>query len=189
MHQTIAGWRAAQRPQVFLVPARILIADDNPVVRQTLRKLLEAAGQWEIIEAATGEEAVAKSLESRPELLILDLVMPVMDGLTAAKEISRVLPGAKMLMYTMHQSSHLEREALKFGVRKVVSKTESSLLVEAARQLLTEVPAETSSDPIQPLETTSPTIAADGVASIGPESASQSPSEPGEIPPSLLGKK
>jgi CheY-like chemotaxis protein len=58
---------------------RILIAEDNPVVRTALRGLLQSAGPWEIVEVENGLEAVAKAQELRPNLILLDLVMPVMD--------------------------------------------------------------------------------------------------------------
>ena len=70
---------------VFEMPVRILIADDNPVVRTALRHLLESVGHWEIIDVENGLEAIAQAQEFRPNLIILDLVMPVMDGLTAAR--------------------------------------------------------------------------------------------------------
>ena len=74
------------------MPQRILIAEDNPAVRNALRTLLEGAGSWEILEVENGQQAIAKAPELKPNLIILDLVMPVMDGLSAARQISKLLP-------------------------------------------------------------------------------------------------
>lgn len=118
------------------MPVRILIADDNSVFRKTLRQLLEGVDQWEIIEAGDGQEALSKCLEIRPRVVVLDLAMPVKDGLAAAREIAELLPETPILMCTMHMSAHVEAEALKSGIRKVLSKSDSSLLVPAIQQLL-----------------------------------------------------
>jgi CheY-like chemotaxis protein len=120
---------------------RILIAEDNPAVRTALRSLLQSAGPWEIVEVESGLEALAKAQELRPNLMILDRVMPVMDGLSAARQISKLLPEIPMLMHTMHWSPQIELEAQKVGVRQVVSKADSGLLVSTVRQFLTPEPA------------------------------------------------
>jgi CheY-like chemotaxis protein len=127
------------------MPIRILIAEDNPSVRTALRSLLESAGPWEIVDVENGQEAVAKAQELKPNLIILDLVMPVMDGLSAARQISKLLPEVPVLMHTMHWSRQIEREAQKVGVRKVMPKVDSRLLVSTVQQLLT--PAASSPPP------------------------------------------
>jgi CheY-like chemotaxis protein len=123
------------------MPIRILIAEDNPVVRSALRSLLESAGPWEIVDVENGQEAIAKAQEVKPSLIILDLVMPVMDGLRAARQISKLLPDTPMLMHTMHWSPQVELEAQKVGVRKVVSKADSRLLVSTVQRILTPEPS------------------------------------------------
>src|SRR5271166_5687464 len=121
---------------------RILIADDNPLFRKVLRQLLEVAGQWEIIEAYDGQDAIVKSLETRPNIVVTDLAMPEMDGLTAARGISKALPEIPILMCTMHASPPLEIEAQKAGVRKLLSKADTQGLLPAIQELLaTEPPA------------------------------------------------
>jgi len=75
------------------MPQRILIAEDNPAVRNALRTLLEGAGSWEILEVENGQQAIAKAQELKPNLIILDLVMPVLDGLSAAQALGDVLAG------------------------------------------------------------------------------------------------
>jgi CheY-like chemotaxis protein len=123
------------------MPTRILIGEDNPAVRAALHSLLESAGTWEIVDAENGQEAVARAQELKPNLIILDLVMPVMDGLSAARQISKLLPETPLLMYTMHWSRQVELEAQKIGVRKVVSKGDSRLLVSTIQQLLAQEPS------------------------------------------------
>ena len=133
------------------MPTRILIAEDSPAVRTALRSLLESAGSWEIVDVENGQEAIAKAQELRPDLIILDLVMPVMDGLTAARAISKLLPEIPMLMHTMHWSPQVEVEAQKVGVRKVVSKADSILLVSTVRQFLPPDPSAPPTIPFHPL--------------------------------------
>ena len=108
------------------MPSRLLIADDHSTVRTLLRILLESHEGWQVCaEVENGLEAVAKAVELKPDLVILDLAMPQMDGLRAAREISAALPNVPILMHTMHNSSELELEAKKAGIRKVVNKTGS----------------------------------------------------------------
>lgn len=127
--------------------ARILIAEDNPTVRTALRSLLQSAGPWEIVAAENGQEAIAKAQELKPNLIILDLVMPVMDGLSAARQISKLLPEIPMLMHTMHWSPQVEVETQKVGVRKVISKADSRLLVSTVQQfLIPEAPSPLSAE-------------------------------------------
>lgn len=118
------------------MPIRLLIADDNPVVRTALHQLLERAGEWEVVDAENGQEAIAKAQELAPHLIILDLVMPVMDGLAAAREISKLMPQTPLLMHTLHWSPQVEIEAQKVGVRKVVPKADSRGLISAIRHYL-----------------------------------------------------
>lgn len=120
--------------RVHCMTPRILIADDNPGVRSALKHLLENQEQWEISEANNGQEAISKAAEARPDVILIDLAMPVMDGLTAAREISKILPETPILMCTMHWSRQLELEAQKYGVRQVLSKTDTSTLLSAVQQ-------------------------------------------------------
>lgn len=118
---------------------RILIADDSPAIRKALAQLFE--GTYTLFEVEDGRAALARALELRPDLIILDLAMPAMDGLTAAREISKVLPEIPILMYTMHWACGLELAAQNSGVRKVVSKGRSQDLLAAVEELL-QVPPE-----------------------------------------------
>jgi CheY-like chemotaxis protein len=124
-----------------IAPFRILIAEDNPAVRTALHLLLESVDSWEVVDAQNGQEAIARAQELNPNLVILDLVMPVMDGLAAARVLSKLLPDLPLLMHTMHWSPQVELEAQKVGVRKVVPKTDSRGLMAAIQQFLNAQPA------------------------------------------------
>ena len=77
-----------------------------------MRQVLEGAERnWEVVEAEDGDEAVAKAQELKPDLIIVDLVMPVMDGLMAAREIVKLLPDVPILMHTLYLSESVGQEA------------------------------------------------------------------------------
>ena len=123
------------------MPIQILIADDNEVSRGRLSELLSDHDGWKVCAAAeNGQEALAKALEIKPDLIILDLAMPVMDSLRATREILQVMPQVPILIYTLHSGTGwLEVEAKKAGARKVIAKPEvQSLLKEMERLLATE---------------------------------------------------
>src|SRR5262245_14507432 len=100
----------------------ILLVDDHPVVRQGLRVLLERE-RFEILgEASDGLEAIALSSRLQPDVVVLDLAMPGLNGLGAARDISKVSPRAKIVMLTMYTEEHHILEALRAGVKACVSK-------------------------------------------------------------------
>jgi DNA-binding NarL/FixJ family response regulator len=101
-----------------------------------MREVLEGADEWAVIEAENGKEAVEKAQEFRPQLVILDLAMPVMDGLTASREIVKILPGTPILLHTLYSSPEIALEAGKSGVAKIVPKSEASALVSAVHEAL-----------------------------------------------------
>jgi DNA-binding NarL/FixJ family response regulator len=108
------------------LPFRILIADDHSAVRSVLRALIESHADWQVCgEAVNGFEAVVKTEELKPDLLVLDMAMPIMDGIRAAREISKSSATLPILMHTMHSSPTLDLEAQKAGVSQVVNKCES----------------------------------------------------------------
>ena len=146
------------------MPYRILIADDHPAVLGVLRCLIESHLGWQVCgEAVNGFEAVLKVGELKPDLVILDLAMPVMDGVRAAREISNTAPGLPILMHTMHASPILDLEARKYGVSKVITKCESGEnLLSAIKDLLNAAQGETVAEAGVPLldvaaESTAPT--------------------------------
>ena len=89
---------------------RILLVDDHEVVRTGLRYLLTERTDWSVCgEASNGEEAIAKVIELKPDLVILDVTMPVLGGIQAAREIRQLAPQTKILMLSMHDSAQVTR--------------------------------------------------------------------------------
>jgi DNA-binding NarL/FixJ family response regulator len=120
-----------------LVSNRILIVDDSPLVRQRLRVLLQQHPGWEICgEAADGRDAVRKAQLLTPDLIVLDFLMPEVDGLQAARQIAQLVPGVPILMFSMHLSKQLMEEAKNVGVRGAVAKTDTRHLIEGVEALL-----------------------------------------------------
>jgi DNA-binding NarL/FixJ family response regulator len=115
----------------------ILLVDDNAVIRHMLRTAIEERSDWEVGEAQNGRDAIDKARESKPDLIVLDLSMPVMNGLEAAPVLKRMLPAVPIILFTLHDNKTLEREALALGVSAVVSKAASmKALIDQAKDLL-----------------------------------------------------
>jgi DNA-binding NarL/FixJ family response regulator len=103
----------------------ILIVDDSPVVRHAFRAFIERIKDWRVCgEAENGKIAVEKVKKLHPDVVILDLQMPVMDGLEAAGQINQLAPNTTMLMFTMHNSEQLLKFAPAVGIREVISKSD-----------------------------------------------------------------
>jgi|SRR5579862_1862605 len=117
---------------------RILIADDHEVVRQGIRMMLQVRPDWEICgEAKDGREAIHFAKELGPDVIILDVSMPVLGGLAAADDILRTNPEIKILIFTMHESKSLRMLVRRCGASGIVVKSQASRdLVEAMDQLL-----------------------------------------------------
>jgi len=119
------------------VTKRILIADDHQWVLRGLRTLLGANSGWEICgDAADGREAVAKAIELSPDLIVMDLAMPGLDGLRAAQEIRKLLPSVPVVLNTLYGTDELHLEARKYGIQRVVEKAEPGALIAALEELL-----------------------------------------------------
>jgi DNA-binding NarL/FixJ family response regulator len=119
------------------VSDRILIVDDSPLVRQRLRALLQQHPGWEICgEAVDGSDAVEKAQQLTPDLIVLDFLMPGVDGLQAARQIAKLVPAVPILMFSMHLSKQLMQEAKNVGVRGAVAKTDTRHLIEGVEALL-----------------------------------------------------
>jgi DNA-binding NarL/FixJ family response regulator len=118
----------------------ILIADDSPIIRKTLRQTLERQDAWQICgEAANGREAIEKAQQVKPDVVVLDLSMPVMNGLQAARELKRLLPSLPLVMFTNFDTPQITNEALAVGVNAVVSKSELAGLIGEIQALLEPV--------------------------------------------------
>jgi DNA-binding NarL/FixJ family response regulator len=120
-----------------MMAVRILIADDNEVFRSRLVEIMDGHDGWKVCAAVeNGQDAVAKAKELKPDAVILDLAMPVMDGLTATREILRSEPTVPVFIYTLHNIPAIELEAKKAGARKMVLKPHVELLIRAIKETL-----------------------------------------------------
>ena len=103
--------------------ARILIADDRESMRIAVKSVFVMRPNWEICgEAEDGDEAVAKAIQLRPDLLLMDFRMHKSDGLKAAAEIKQAMPSLPIVMYTLYKTDELEAAAQLVGIRCVVAK-------------------------------------------------------------------
>lgn len=116
---------------------RILVADDNPLIRKMLCKIFHNHESLEICdEAVDGREAVEKAERHQPDLIIMDLAMPVMDGLKAAQAIRKFLPDVPIILFTLHAKTINDFDLQDSGITRVVRKSEMISLVDHAEQLL-----------------------------------------------------
>jgi DNA-binding NarL/FixJ family response regulator len=116
------------------MPLKILLADDHAVVREGLRVLLEREGFTFSAEASDGREAIQLCEKHKPDIAVLDLAMPLLNGIDAAREIIKTNSKIKVILLTMHTEDHLVLESLRAGVTGYVLKTRaSSELVQAIR--------------------------------------------------------
>ena len=115
---------------------RILIADDHEIVRRGIRALIENHPGWEVCaEASDGRDAVEKARELRPDLVLVDVSMPNLNGLDAARQILEIVPQTRVLILTMHESEQIVREVLEVGARGFLLKS------DAARDLVSAIQA------------------------------------------------
>jgi DNA-binding NarL/FixJ family response regulator len=103
---------------------KILVVDDSHHIRAAIRAAIERRTDWIVFEAEHGGIAVIMVGTHKPHLIILDLSMPVMNGLDAAREISKIAPGIPMIMFTMYESGDVVEAALKVGIKHVFSKSD-----------------------------------------------------------------
>lgn len=119
------------------MPVRIVLADDHQIVRQGLRALLVREGFQVLAEGANGAEAVKLAAELQPDVVILDLTMPLLNGLEAGRQILRARPETRVVLLTMHAEEHQIAEALRIGIRAYILKTQAAEdLVQAIRAVM-----------------------------------------------------
>lgn len=116
---------------------RILIADDHEAVRRGVCAILLSRDGTEVCgEAVNGQDALEKARKLSPDLIVLDVTMPVMGGLEAAKQIHKMLPETPILIFSMHESQQLVDEAKRVGARGYVTKSQAgSKLLQAVNAL------------------------------------------------------
>jgi len=121
----------------------VLIADDQEVIRRVLCLLFASQSDFEVCgEAENGQEAIEMAQVLHPDLIMLDLSMPVMNGIEAACELKRLMPMTPIIVFSEFTDVFSEREARTTGVAALISKTESfSVLLEKARAALNQVAA------------------------------------------------
>lgn len=118
------------------MPPTIVVADDHPLVRQGIRILLERESFEIVGEAADGVEAIRLAEKYQPEVIVLDLSMPIMNGITAVGQIRKVSPRTKIVLLTMYTEEHHVLQALRAGVKAVVTKTQAvEHLIVAIREV------------------------------------------------------
>jgi DNA-binding NarL/FixJ family response regulator len=112
---------------------RILIADDHAVVRAGLRALLESRSAWEVCaEASDGREAVDKTIKLKPDVVVLDIGMPLLNGIEATGQIRASSPGTEVLILTMHESDDLVQQVVRAGARGYILKDDADRVLLAA---------------------------------------------------------
>ncbi|WP_329031758.1 response regulator transcription factor [Streptomyces sp. NBC_01725] len=133
---------AGPAPAFEPVPTRILLADDHALVRRGVRLILDGEPDLTVVaEAGDGAEAIEMAREHRPDLAILDIAMPRMTGLQAAREVSRLLPDTRILILTMYDNEQYFFEALKSGASGYVLKSVADRdLLEACRAAMRDEP-------------------------------------------------
>jgi DNA-binding NarL/FixJ family response regulator len=127
------------------VKKRILITDDSAPVRKALHAFLEREDHWVVVgEATNGREALDKAHELKPDLVTLDLSMPLMNGIDAAKELKRSYPNLPIVLFTNFAETDLEAIAVASGASAVIPKSEPGALVAKIYSLLGSTPSQRS---------------------------------------------
>lgn len=115
----------------------VLVVDDNPAIRKTISNVFLSDGFKTCVQAGNGREAVEAARQINPDIIILDLSMPVMNGLEAASEIRKIFPKVPMILFSLYGDSMLGKEAARAGINLVLMKTESlSFLLNKAHELM-----------------------------------------------------
>jgi two-component system, NarL family, response regulator NreC len=118
------------------MPIRILLADDHALIRQGLRALLEKHGYQIVGEASDGQEALRSVMEAHPDVAIVDISMPVLNGVDTARELKKSSPKTKVILLTQHDEEQYVTESLRAGVKGYVLKSQAgSDLIHAIQEV------------------------------------------------------
>lgn len=130
--------QAPYDPQTRVLPKRVLVVDDNCFARQALVDIFKHEADFEVCgEACNGQEAIRAAQSHNPDLVVLDLAMPVMNGLDAARILKRTKPSLVLIMYSGFGDKYVEQQARFIGITALVSKAEPpGTLISLARSLL-----------------------------------------------------
>lgn len=132
----IVGGHSTSITCLGTMPTRVLLADDHALVRQGLKALLEKQGIQVVTEASDGQEAVRLAEKAQPEIAILDITMPLLNGVDAARELMKSTPKTKVILLTQHDEDQYVTEALRAGVKGYVLKSQAADdLVHAIREV------------------------------------------------------
>lgn len=121
----------------------VLIVDDNPLIRQRLCELFTREGDCDVCgEAGNGLDAIEKAQRLRPDLIVTDLSMPIMNGLDETRALKKIMPALPVIIFTEHIDPFVEKEASGVGASAVVSKSQAvAVLITTARSLLDQIAA------------------------------------------------
>jgi two-component system, NarL family, response regulator DegU len=110
------------------VSKKVLVADDNPLIREALCRMFEIEEDYDLCaEAADGEEAIALALIHKPDLIILDYSMPVMNGLDAARKLKEIMPEIPIILFTIH-GDEIRNSIQNLPVDRIVTKSDAALM-------------------------------------------------------------
>jgi two-component system response regulator NreC len=122
-----------------MYPLRILIADDHEVVREGMRLLIEHEPGWEVCGIAiTGQEAVETAKKLKPEVVVLDMTMPELDGLQALRQIKQALPNTEIMIFSAHHSEEVIEQLFDAGAKSYIQKSDAGRHLVAAIKSLAE---------------------------------------------------
>lgn len=125
LYYMVSGMDQPSPPTITSLVMRILLADDHEAVRRGMRALLETQDGWKICgEAENGEEAIRKTKDLKPDVVILDISMPLLNGFGAARVIKEWSPNTPILVYSIYRSEAFLLEARRIGLEGYVSKSE-----------------------------------------------------------------
>jgi len=116
---------------------RILIVDDSPLIRRSLRRLFEERPDWAVCgEAENGPDAIDQAQKVHPDLIVIDLVMPFINGIDASRVLKKLLPAIPIVMFTSFADPHIKHAALAAGIHDLIDKSEgATTLIRSIQEL------------------------------------------------------